>query len=120
MSHVEPIALVVWLAIIGTCFVFVVVRCSQCLKFLRSYKQDLLERIQALRIHRMLGRLGIKTPCYLRKARAIDVEIQLMKCSRCERVDSCDAYLQSDENIDPHTFCPNYAQLKTYGRIRDN
>jgi len=118
MSHVDPIALIVWLAIISAFFVFMVIRCRQCLKFLRSYKQDLSERVQALRIHRMLGRLGIKTPRYLRKARAIDVETQLIRCSGCETTDVCDAYLQSDEIIDPHTFCLNYSQLKTYGPFR--
>ena len=118
MSHAEPLAITIWGVVIGLLFIFAVVRVCNCMKALRSYRRKLLSRINKLRIHNMLARLGISPRRYLRKARSLDVEGQLLSCEHCKTTDACDAYLQKDSNVDEKTFCPNFTQLETYRPIR--
>ena len=118
MSHAEPLAIAIWGAVIGLSFIFVILRVCGCVKVLRSYRIELLSRVDQLRIHKMLARLGISPRRYIRKARSLDVERQLMACEHCKTTDTCDAYLEENSNVDEKTFCPNFTQLQSYRPIR--
>jgi hypothetical protein len=85
---------------------------------LRAYRREILDRAEALRIRRMLERLGVKLPNYLRRVASWNIERHLMKCERCQTTADCDRYLDQGANLDPHAFCPNFAELKRLGRGR--
>jgi len=118
MGDAELLAITIWGVVIGLSVIFVVVRVCNCMKALRSARRELLSRINKLRIHNMLARLGISPRRYLRKARSLDVEGQLLCCEHCKTTDACDACLEKDSNVDERTFCPNFTQLETYRPIR--
>jgi hypothetical protein len=40
------------------------------------------------------------------KARALDVERQLLSCEYCKTTDACDTHLEKDSNVDEKTFLP--------------
>ena len=114
MNYVDPLALSIWAAVIGVALVLICVRLSSCMRVLQNYRRELIGRAQTLRLHKMLTRLGISLPRYLRKARPVDVERHLLICQYCQRTDDCDAYLKQGKDIDASTFCANAGQLQTY------
>jgi hypothetical protein len=73
-----------------------------------------INKIRALRIHKMLARLGISLLRYLHKARPVDIERHLLVCQGCRKTGDCDAYLEQGKDIDPSTFCPDARELQTY------
>ena len=99
------------------CMLFCVIRSD---RGIRAYQKELAARAWPLRIHRMLGHLGVSLSHYLRKASSMEVEKHLIVCSRCETTDVCDEYLaQEGKGMDVETFCPNALQLMKY-RHRSN
>ncbi len=114
--HFEPLAVAIWTVVLIASFVFVLVRVRGSLREIRAYRRELVLRAQNLRIHRMLSRAGTSLSRYLRRSQPIDVERHLLACENCQTTDLCDKYLDQGEDIDPRTFCPNFAQLATHGR----
>ena len=114
MIEIDPIALTVWIVVIGISFICMLVKVCKSVNFLRTYRQGLKARIKALRLNRMLVRLGIGLPRYMRKAHPTDIEQHLMACQGCKTTEICDAYLDEGEKIDEKSFCPNYTKLKSY------
>ncbi len=106
---VTLLLLVVGLAFLGMCFGM-----RGCLRQLRNYRRELTERAESLRIHRMLERLGVSLPGYVKRTPSIDVEKHLVKCGCCADTDACDDYLAGGKNMDPNTFCPNFQELQKY------
>ena len=86
--------------------------------FLRAYRRETLDRAEALRIRRMLERLGVKLPHYLRRVASWNIERHLTKCEHCQTRADCDRYLDQGANLDPRAFCPNFAELERLGRGR--
>ncbi len=118
MDHLnfEPLAVAIWTVVIIVSFVLMLTRVWGNLRQIRAYRRELILRAQRLRIHRMISRAGTTLSRYLRRARPIDVEGHLLACQSCQTTDLCDKYLDQVEDIDPRTFCPNFAQLATHGR----
>ncbi len=116
--YLEPVAVAVWAAVITISFVLVLmlIRVSGSLRHVRAYRRELVVKAQGLRMHKMLSRAGTTLSRYLRRAGPIDVELQLLTCEHCETTDLCDKYLDQGEDIDPRTFCPNFARLTTHKR----
>jgi hypothetical protein len=114
MTHVDPFALTIWIVVIGISFVYMLVKVCRSVNFLRTYRQGLKARIKALRINNMLGRVGVGLPRYLRKAHPTDIERHLIACQDCKTTQICNAYLEERIKVDDKSFCPNYAQLKSY------
>lgn len=82
---------------------------------IRAYHKELAARAWPLRLHRMLGCLGVSLSAYLRKASSMEVETHLLVCGRCETTDICDEYLATrGKGMDVQTFCPNALQLMKY------
>ncbi len=118
MDHLyfEPHAIAIWTAVILVSFVLMLTRVCASLRHILAYRRELVLRTQGLRIHRMLSRAGTTLSRYLRRTRPIDVEVHLLACQNCQTAELCDKYLERGEDIDPRTFCPNFAQLATHGR----
>ncbi len=106
---VTILLLVVGLAFLGMCFGM----CG-CLRQLRDYRRELTERAKSLRMHRMLNRLGVSLPGYVKRTPTIDVEKHLVRCGCCPDTDACDDYLERGRNMDPDTFCPNFQDLQKH------
>ena len=82
---------------------------------IRAYQKELAARAWPLRLHRMLGCLGVSLSRYLRKASSMEVERHLLVCGRCDTTDICDEYLaRQGKGMDVETFCPNALQLMKY------
>jgi hypothetical protein len=92
------------------------ISCVQDCRFLRSYRQGLRERISSLRIHRMLGALGVSRRDYTRKALFSEVEMHLSRCRQCPNTDECDAALDQGDVTDGEAFCPNFRELVKFSR----
>lgn len=118
MTQVDPLALQIWIAIIAVSFILVLVKVCCSVKWLQDYRRDRNEKIKSLRIHRMLGRLGIKMPRYLRKVPPPDVERHLQACESCTTTEICDTYLNGWQTIEEKTFCPNFPELEKYKKIK--
>jgi hypothetical protein len=86
----------------------------KCMCDLHNCRRELVARVRALRIHRMLAHLGLSLRRYLRKARPLDVERQLLVCQHCGMKDTCDDCLQRGKDIKEGTFCPNFPKLLRY------
>lgn len=114
MTDVDPMLLTVWIVVIGASLIYMLVKVCRCVNFLRTYQQDLKARITALRINKMLNRIGVGLPSYLRKADPTDIELHLITCQGCKTTQTCDSYLEEELNISEKRFCPNYAHLKKY------
>ena len=109
--HLDPVPVTIWTIVLVISFVLVTARIFANLRYIQAYRRELVMRAKALRIHRMLDRVGTTLSRYLRKTRPIDVERHLLACQNCETTGLCDKYLDQGEGIDPHTFCPNFAEL---------
>jgi len=116
MTHLMPVSVMVLLAVIAVAFMVMCVGVGRCKRQLHTYRRELSTRAKALRIHRMLERLGIGLPRYLKRAPSIDVESHLLKCASCEDTETCDAYLERGDNADPTTFCTNFQELVKFRR----
>ena len=106
---VTILLLVVGLAFLGMCFGI-----RGCLSQLKDYQRELAERARSLRIHRMLERLDISLPGYVRRTPSIDVEKHLVNCGYCPDTDACDDFLERGQDTDPNSFCPNFQELQKY------
>jgi hypothetical protein len=114
MTQVDPLALLIWIVIIAVSFIVVLVKVCCSVKWLRVYQRDRYEKIKSLRIHRMLGSLGIKLSRYLRKVPPSDVERQLLVCEWCKTTKTCDTYLEGCQTFEEQTFCPNFPEFERY------
>ena len=127
INRSDPYFLAIWAVIISIAFVMMLVGCIRCIKFLQAYRRDLITRIKSRRIHKMLSRLGINIPRFIRKAHRTDVEKHLFICQQCPNTEVCDAYFEKgkaiDEKgkaIDETSFCGNYQKLVRFSRHRQN
>ena len=88
--------------------------CIQDCRFLHSYRLGLRERINDLRIHRMLESLGVSRNRYMRKALITEVETHLHRCQQCPNIPECDAALEKADTSSGDAFCPNYRELAKF------
>jgi len=77
-------------------------------------RRDVIERVKALRIDKMLNHAGIKRSRYLRKASPLTIEKHLLVCKRCSTTDICDECLKQDKDIPENSFCRNFRELIRY------
>ena len=78
-----------------------------------EFRKSLARKVEALRLGKMLGALGIDTRSYLHSERVIDIEEHIDRCSTCQNTETCDDQLASGTiqaaNID---YCNNEASLQ--------
>jgi hypothetical protein len=100
--------------IVAVSFVAMTLGVIRSVRQLRRYRQDVVTRMKALRIHQMLPHAGVTPERFLRKASPVAVEKHLIVCKHCTTIDTCDDYLKNDKDIPEHTFCPNFRDLSRY------
>lgn len=78
-----------------------------------KYRSALAERLDTLRLGRMLGALGIDIDSYLARERVVDIHQQMQRCSECDNVAPCDAGL-AEGTLKPDNigFCSNEQALQ--------
>ena len=105
---------VILVVIVAVSFVAMVLGVSRSVRQLRRYRQDVVSRMTALRIDKMLPRAGVTRARFLRKAQPVAVEKHLLVCKHCNTIETCDDYLKNGKDIPEHTFCPNFRELSRY------
>jgi len=79
----------------------------------REYFEKLAQKLQGLRLHKMLSALGIDTAGYLATQKKLDIEQQMKACSECENTEKCDQHLgNGDISPDAIGFCNNEKDLR--------
>ena len=86
-------------------------QCAKSFKFLQVFQQNLTRQADDLRIHKMLGCLGMSTKGYVRKVPWSQVANHLNKCEQCAKTTECDAALEKRDTSQAVDFCPNYSEL---------
>lgn len=78
-----------------------------------EFRKNLARKVDALRLSKMLGALGIDINRYLHNERVIDIEDQIERCSNCQNTATCDEQIAGGTvqpgNID---YCNNEASLQ--------
>lgn len=114
MNQGSDLVLAICVVVAGVSLVWMIACVFRFQRQMRAYQRDLAARAWPLRIHKMLNRLGIGLPCYLRKASPIEVEKHLLVCEHCTTTHICDEYLKQGKTIDERSFCPNARELMGY------
>lgn len=77
------------------------------------FRQVLAGRLGGLRLHKMLGSLGIDLSGYLHSRPVIEIEGHMRACQSCETQSTCDEHLgPAHKPTEDYSFCPNYESLK--------
>lgn len=77
------------------------------------YREPLAQKLQTLRLNKMLSALGIDTYEYLHKESVVTIHEQMNRCSECANTDECDDNLSSESiTADEIDFCNNEASLQ--------
>ncbi len=114
MNHLDAFPITLLLVVVGVAFLVMCAGMGSCLRQLRNYRRELTTRAKALRIHKMLARLGVNLGGYLKRTPAIDVERQLDQCRCCPDTGACDDFLEGGKETDPGSFCPNFRDLQKH------
>ena len=80
-------------------------------------RRRLAERVEQLRLARMLDGLKRDRQEYLHMERLVDIEQQMRRCNDCAATDECDELLDREQEVHPEeaVFCPNMDELKRTG-----
>jgi hypothetical protein len=83
----------------------------------KKYRRSLANRVNQLRLSRMLGALGIDVDTYLHTERIVDIQEQMDRCSACDNLETCDDQL-SKGTVDAADigFCNNEQSLQEIAR----
>lgn len=81
----------------------------------RTIRAQLAQRVESLRMSKMLGKLGLDFDSYLHRVPLHKINESMNKCETCTTTEQCDEKLQQDvisaKEID---FCPNHECLDIY------
>lgn len=78
-----------------------------------KYRQGLAEKVNRLRLGKMLAALGVDIDIYLNSERSLEIQQHIDRCAACSNTAECDDKL-AGEAIDPDRidFCNNEASLR--------
>ncbi len=78
-----------------------------------EFRKSLAAKVNALRLNKMLGALGIDINSYLHSERVIDIEEHIDRCAACGNTDTCDDQLAKGA-VQPGSidYCNNEATLQ--------
>jgi hypothetical protein len=83
------------------------------LKSGEKYRQSLVNKLDQLRLAKMLGALGIDVNAYLHQERIVDIQKQMKHCADCENTNQCDEKLSTNKiAADDIEFCNNEKALQ--------
>lgn len=115
-NYIILILLAVAFAVVGLGFILLITR---NVKQGRVIREQLAERIESLRMSKMLKALGIDFSTYLHQVPLNRINESMNKCDDCPTIDRCDEKLQQDtitpEEID---FCPNQECLTKFTELK--
>jgi len=78
-----------------------------------KYREPLANKLNALRLSKMLSALGISTAEYLHTENIVKINEQMDRCSECVNTEECDDNLANDNiDVDGIDFCNNESSLK--------
>lgn len=78
-----------------------------------QYRRDLAEKLDKLRLGKMLAALGVNINRYLNGERMVDIHQQMQRCSACANTQTCDDKLtKGDVAADNIPFCNNEESLR--------
>ncbi len=78
---------------------------------LRKDHEDIDQRVQNLRLGKMIARLKIPFSKYDHHTSDLDKERHIWACEHCPHPDKCERMFKG-EDLDPKYFCPNYRELE--------
>lgn len=105
------IGLMALLAISFITFLFVAIIFN--LKTGEKYRHSLANKLDDLRLVRMLGALGIDANAYLHSEKILEIHRQMERCSACENTDQCDDRLANNKiAAEDIGFCDNEKDLQ--------
>ncbi len=86
----------------------------------RKYRQALAQKIQQLRLNKMLTALGIDPNAYLHDQPVTDIHKHMERCEACENTEQCDEALSTNE-LKPTEigFCNNEQSLQKIAKNRN-
>ncbi len=113
MNTITIIALVMLALMLVTFTVLLPVAIVFNVRAGEQYRQDLAEKVNRLRLGKMLAALGVDIDVYLRSERSLEIQQHIDRCATCDNTAECDDKL-SDQAIDPDNigFCNNEASLR--------
>jgi hypothetical protein len=78
-----------------------------------KYRQGLAEKVNRLRLGKMLAALGVDIDVYLNSERSLEIQQHIDRCAACGNTAECDDKL-AKQDIDPDHigFCNNEASLR--------
>ena len=100
--------------VLGSSFMVMLIGVVCVCCYNRRCRRNVIERIKALRIDKMLNHAGISRARYLRKAKPLTIEKHVLVCKCCDTTDICDECLEQGKDIPEYTFCRNYRELIRY------
>jgi len=87
-------------------------------KVKQQYKKECLRHtVYQYRLSHMLHFIGIKVKDFVERVPEMQVKKHIVRCKRCENIDTCDQCLRDGKFIDDMHFCPNYKSLMTYSKV---
>ena len=83
-----------------------------------EFRGIVARKVQSLRLHKMLGAVGIDPSRYLDRASVPAIEQHVRSCENCPNTGICDERLGAEQGAarDYSSFCPNFESLKTLDR----
>ena len=78
-----------------------------------KYRRGLAEKVNRLRLGKMLTALGVDIDVYLNSERGVEIQQHIDRCAACGNTAECDDKL-AGQDIDPDNigFCNNEASLR--------
>ena len=78
-----------------------------------KHRRALAERLDQLRLGKMLAALGIDTDSYLSRERAVDIHKHMERCATCANTEECDTRLDEGAmDAASISYCNNEASLQ--------
>jgi hypothetical protein len=85
----------------------------------REFRERLMQRLQALRMHRVAKALGIDVEHCLHDEMVVRIEENMRRCEACEALEACDEKLAKGAlSTDEIEFCPNRDCLAEYASMQ--
>ena len=110
-NDINPELVQILVIAIGIIFAIVVYVVWRDRKILRKEHEQLDQRVEKLRLGKMIDHLDIPFDKYDHKTSDLDKERHIWACEHCPHPDKCERMFNG-EDLDPLHFCPNYRELK--------
>ena len=113
MNTITLVALAVLTLVLVTFSVLLPVAIVFNVRAGEKYRKGLAEKVNKLRLGKMLAALGVDIDVYLNSERSLEIQQHIDRCAACDNTAECDDKL-SAEAIDPDSidFCNNEASLQ--------